>query len=280
MDTRLIELGCYFRHQAAWPTAAVFQVTAASSDRVRISDAAWTVEPHVPLHHYTDTFGNTCTRLELPAGVSVVEYRALATVPDEVDEADDSAPEIPAAALPDDVLVYTLASRFCQPDELGRHAWRLFGDLPKGRSRVQAISTWVHDYLVYTTGSTVPTSTSVDAFSSGIGVCRDFAHLMITMCRALNIPARYAFGYLPDVDVVPNPTPMDFHAWVQVWLGDRWWDFDPRHNTRRKGRVQIGQGRDAADAAMVTTYGAPWLQLMTVTAREFVAEPTPASPTA
>lgn len=268
MTTRLLDIGCYFRHQAAWPTAAVFQVTPQANDRVEILDPVWRIEPDVPVHSYTDSLGSVATRLVMPAGVSVLEYRAQARVADSEDPSDPEAKEIAAADLPDDTLVYTLASRFCQPDVLGQHAWRLFGDVQPGWTRVQTICTWVNTYLRYTTGSTVPTSTSVDAFSSGMGVCRDFAHLMITMCRALNIPARYAFGYLPDMDVPPLPTPMDFHAWVQVWLGDQWWDFDPRHDQRRKGRVQIGQGRDAADAAMVTTYGAPWLQLMTVTAQE------------
>ena len=99
--------------------------------------------------------------------------------------------------------------------------------------------------------------TAKDSFDNGFGVCRDFAHLMVTLCRAISIPARYCSGYLPDMDVVPLPTPMDFHAWAQVWLGDRWWTFDPRHNERRKGHVVIAHGRDAADVAMITSFGQP-----------------------
>lgn len=172
------------------------------------------------------------------------------------------------ALLPDDVLVYTLTSRFALPDVIGNNAWKQFGAMAPGYGRVEAIMHWTSNHLAYVTGSSNPLTTAADAYSAGRGVCRDFTHLMITMCRALNIPARYAFGYLPDMDVVPDPSPMDFHAWVEVYLGDRWWVFDPRHNRRRKGRVTVAVGRDAADVAMVTTWGGPWMQLMTVTAQE------------
>ncbi|MFC6714911.1 transglutaminase domain-containing protein [Branchiibius cervicis] len=279
MGTRQLDLGCTFRHQAAWPTAALLHVVpAVPSDGgapamrrnagIIFKDEKWSLEPQIEIHPYTDTFGNQIQRFTMPQGVSTVSYSVRAEVPDEIDPADESAPELSPIDLPDETLVYTLASRFCHNDVLSGQAWKLFGGMEPGYQRVAAICDWTWNYLTYTTGSTTFTSTSTDAFLTGRGVCRDFAHLMITMCRALNIPARYAHGYLPDMDVPPLPTPMDFHAWVEVYLGDRWWTFDPRHNARRKGRVLIGVGRDAADVALITTYGAPWLQLMTVTAQE------------
>lgn len=268
MATRTVDLGCTFRFSATMPTASVFMVEARSDDLVSVHDAQWSSTPEVESHTYTDAFGNTCRRLVMPVGVTTFTYSAVAEVPDAIDWADEQAPETPMAELPSDVLVYTLPSRFCESDVLSGQAWKLFSGTPRGHARVQAICSWVYNYLTYTTGSTVSTNTAADAFLRGVGVCRDFAHLMIAMCRAMNIPARYTFGYLPDMDFERNPAPMDFHAWVEVWLGGRWVTFDPRHDARRKGRVVVAHGRDAADTAMVTTYGGPWMQLMTVTCDE------------
>jgi transglutaminase-like putative cysteine protease len=151
---------------------------------------------------------------------------------------------------------------------LGDEAWSRFGAVPPGYSRVRAICDYVHGHLTFRYGSSDARSTAVDVNASRLGVCRDFTHLAISFCRALNIPARYTFGYLPDLDVPPDPAPMDFAAWMEVWLGDRWWTFDPRNNRRRKGRIPIGRGRDASDVAMVTTFGAPVLESMSVHAAE------------
>jgi transglutaminase-like putative cysteine protease len=151
---------------------------------------------------------------------------------------------------------------------LGDEAWSRFGGMPLGYSRVQAICDYVNSHLTFEYGRSGPQTTAADVNASGFGVCRDFTHLAISFCRALNIPARYVFGYLPDMDVPPDPAPMDFAAWMEVWLGDRWWTFDPRNNRRRKGRILIGSGRDASDVAMVTTFGAPLLESMTVHAQE------------
>lgn len=268
MATRTLKLGCTFRYSSLAPTAAVFQVAAQPTEEIQILDETWSVTGDLPLHHFRDLYANPCTRFTLPVGVTTLTYGARAIIPDVFDSWDESAPEIPPTELPDDVLVYTLTSRYCQSDLLAGQAWRRFGGMTPGYSRVQAVNTFVHDWLRYTTGSTNATATAMDAFATGVGVCRDYAHLMITFCRALNIPARYVHGYVTDMDAYSPGTPMDFHAWTQVWLGDRWWDFDPRWNSPRKGRIVIGTGRDAADVAMVTTYGNPWLQLMTVTAEE------------
>lgn len=246
----------------------VFQIAPESTDRATITSPSLTVTGDLPMREFRDLYGNRCHRLVLPTGVTTVEYTAQAVVPDQLDLWDEEIPETEPADLPDDVLVYTLASRFCQPDVLGGQVWKRFGAMQPGFSRVRAVMDFANHWLTYTTGSTSSTDDSVRTFATGLGVCRDFAHLMITFCRALNIPARYVHGMLPDMDVPPVPTPMDFHAWVQVWLDGRWIDVDPRWNAPRKGRVPISYGRDAADVAIVTTFGAPWLQYMGVTCEE------------
>ncbi len=147
-------------------------------------------------------------------------------------------------------------------------AWRLFGSAEPGYRRVRAICDHVHSHLRFSYRSSNPTTTAAEAYAAGRGVCRDFAHIAISLCRALSIPTRHVFGYLPDMDVLPDPAPMDFAAWMEAYLDGRWWTFDPRNNAARKGRVVIGRGRDAVDAAMVTTCGGPILRSMRVWAEE------------
>jgi transglutaminase-like putative cysteine protease len=266
--TRRIDIGCGFTYVAEVETPVVFHIQPRPAPGLTLGDSRLDADPELALHAYTDLYGNPCLRAVLPPGRSLVSYAAVATVPDEPEDADGDAPEIAPAALPDDTLLYTLPSRYCLPDLLGNEAWSQFGGLTPGYGRVQAICDYVHNHLTFAYGSTTATSTAADVFESGRGVCRDFTHLAISFCRALNIPARYVFGYLPDMDVPPDPAPMDFAAWMEVWLGDRWWTFDPRNNIRRKGRIVIGRGRDASDVAMATTFGGPFLEQMTVIAEE------------
>ena len=268
MNTRRLLIGCEFTYVAAIPTPVVFQVQPAASADVTVNDGRWAAEPALPARPYTDLYGNPCMRTVLPAGTSSVRYRATAVVPDATEESNEDARECAPDELPDDTLIYTLPSRYCLPDVLGNEAWSRFGGLAPGYRRVQAVCDYVHGHLTFQYGSTTALSSAVDVNTAGRGVCRDFTHLAISFCRALNIPARYVFGYLPDMDVPPDPAPMDFAAWMEVWLGDQWWTFDPRNNTRRKGRVVIGRGRDASDVAMATTFGGPLLKSMTVQAEE------------
>ena len=270
--TRRLAVGCEFVHQSAFDVAAVFQVEPLADQKADQVEAHWAMDPDGPMRTYRDLYGNVCRRLTIPAGRSLITYRATMTVPDAVEDVDENAPELPADQLPDEVLIFTLPSRYCLPDVLGGEAWSRFGPLAPGYRRVQAICDYVNGHLKFSYGTSNSRSTAADVHASGYGVCRDFTHLAVSLCRALNIPARYVFGYLPEIEVPVRDVPMDFAAWMEVYLGDRWWTFDPRNNERRKGRVLIGRGRDAGDVAMATTFGAPLLESMKVTAEE-ITEP-------
>lgn len=268
MSHRTLSIGCDFVHQSSFDVPSIFQVEPVDDQPAEVVDAQWTAEPAVPSSTYTDLYGNLCRRLTLPRGHSTVSYRATVIVPDATEDVDESARELPPEDLPDDVLIFTLPSRYALPDVLGKEAWSRFGSLTPGYGRVQAVCDYVNRHLTFQYGSSGPRSTAADVYESGYGVCRDFTHLAVSFCRALNIPARYVFGYLPEIEVEPRGHPMDFAAWMEVYLGDRWWTFDPRNNEHRKGRVLIGRGRDAGDVAMATTFGAPYLERMTVVAEE------------
>jgi transglutaminase-like putative cysteine protease len=263
-----VKVGCSFEYVAEVPTHAVIQVEPRFDEEVLALAESWESLPPMGTSRYVDVSGNVCRRATLPAGNSSLRYEALLEVPNRPDPVRLDAVELAPADLPDDVLVYILPSRFCPAVELADAAWELFGSLPRGWTRVQAISDWVHESIGFGYGKASPQATAVEIFESRTGVCRDFAHLAITFCRALNIPARYSFGYLPDIGVPPPPDPMDFCAWMEVFLDGSWWIFDPRNNQRRVGRVLIGRGRDALDVAMVSTFGGPKLLSMTVWADE------------
>ena len=263
-----IRVGCSFEHTTEGPTPTVWQVRPRLDGPHHLRHEAWENKPEMAATSYVDAFGNVCDRMLLPAGASTVRFDAVAEVSGEPDEADESASQVPVEELPDETLVYLLPSRFCLPDLLSDQAWELFGPGPTGWGRVQAVCDWVHENVTFDYMATSPVTTACDVWKGRTGVCRDFAHLGVTFCRALNMPARYVFGYLPDIGVAPSADPMDFCAWMEVYLGGRWWTFDPRNNQRRVGRVLIGRGRDAVDVAMLTTYGAAQLDEMTVWAEE------------
>jgi transglutaminase-like putative cysteine protease len=251
-------------HELENPVHSVIQVEPRLDAHFRLRSEHWSSEPELPSTRYIDAFGNLCRRANLPAGRSVLRYDAVAELAREADPSWPAAPEMTAADLPNEALAFTLPSRLCPSDELAPEAYEYFGDVAPGWGRVQAISNWVHTEVGFGYGSSTPITTAAHVLEARKGVCRDFAHLAITFCRALNIPARYAFGYLPDIDVKPPEDPMDFCAWMEVFLGGAWWTFDPRNNQRRVGRVLIGRGRDALDVAMLTTFGAAPLQSMVV----------------
>ena len=246
------------------PTVATVQVRPRSDASHQLVTETWTTLPPVPVDEYSDFYGNPVKRLIMPAGDLVLRYDAVVAVPDRLDPDASEAPQPGVGEVPGELLHFTLPSRYCLSDQLMGVAWELFGQSEPGGRRVQAICDWVHDNVKFQYGTSNPLTTALDVFENRTGVCRDFAHLAITFCRALNIPARYVFGYLPDLYVPPPDHPMDFAAWMEVWLGDRWWTFDPRNNQRRAGRVLIGRGRDALDVAMLTTFGPATFRSMTV----------------
>lgn len=268
MGVRRMLVGCDFTYGCEIATPAVFQVQVGQTSTAALISETWSSDPDLALRRYFDLYRNPCTRVVLPVGRSTLTYESILEVEDAVEDADESAREVAPDMLPDDTLIFTLPSRYCLPDVLGDEAWTRFGSHPPGYQRVRAICAHVNSHLTFAYGSSTAWSTAADVNSTRFGVCRDFTHLAISFCRALNIPARYVFGYLPDMDVPIDPAPMDFAAWMEVWLEDRWWTFDARHNARRKGRVVIGRGRDASDVAMVTTFGGPRLDTMVVRAEE------------
>jgi len=265
---RRIKVGCEFVQNAAMDTPVVMQIRPLQAAPVRVLREKWSTAPQMGSHSYSDLYGNPCLRMLLPKGRSVFTYEGIVDVPDSTEAVHLEARQVRADQLPDDVLIYTLPSRYCLPEMLEVESTRRFGRVEPGYARVQAICDYVHEHLKFQYGSTIATATSQDVNKSGLGVCRDFTHLAIAFCRAMEIPARYVFGYLPQINEPPLADPMDFAAWMEVWLEDRWWTFDPRNNQPRLGRILIGRGRDASDVAMVTAFGQPTLESMTVTAEE------------
>jgi transglutaminase-like putative cysteine protease len=204
-------------------------------------------------HH--DAFGNLSRRLVAPRGGIRLESEGVIQDSGEPDRRSLSAQEVPPSRLPDEALPYLLGSRYCETDKLCDQAWSLFGQVPPGWERVQSITDFVHNHLSFGYHFARNTRTAAEAFQERVGVCRDFAHLAVTFCRCMNIPARYCNGYLGDIGVPPNPAPMDFNAWFEVFLGGRWHSFDARHNEPRIGRIVIARGRDATDVAMINSFG-------------------------
>jgi transglutaminase-like putative cysteine protease len=230
-------------------------------DRLRLAPAR-------SMTPYVDGFGNKCVRILAPAGELRVIGDTIVNDSGRPDPVDWAAEEHAVADLPHDTLVYLLGSRYCETDLLMDKAWSMFGNVPRGWRRVQAICDFVHSHIAFGYQHAAATRTAAQGFAEQRGVCRDFAHLAITFCRCLNIPARYCTGYLGDIGVPPDPAPMDFSAWFEAYVGGRWYTFDARHNIPRIGRVLIARGRDAADVAISTTFGMTVLKSFSVTTQE------------
>ena len=230
-----------------------------------------TFDPPVAASEYIDGFGNICTRVVAPAGPFRIRSDFMVQDSGEPDFLIPDAAQVPVQDLPTDTLVYLLGSRYCDTDLLADTAWSLFKDTPPGVLRVQAICDYVHDRLTFGYSHARATRTAREGFSERRGVCRDFAHLAITLCRCMNIPARYCTGYLGDIGVPPVDEPMDFSAWFEVFLGGRWFTFDARHNVPRIGRIVIARGRDATDVAISTSFGACTLSKFHVVTDEIQA---------
>lgn len=239
------------------------------------------LEPAVPGHVFTDTHGNLALRLTAPVGAFRMSRDWVLQNDGTPDLWDTALRETPVPALPDEVLIYLRASRYCETDLLMDRAWALFGHASPGWDRLRAIFDYVNSHLAFSYDYAKATRTAAQALDEGQGVCRDFAHLAITLCRCMNMPARYVNGYLGDIGVPPDPAPMDFNAWCEVWLDGRWHTFDARHNAPRIGRVVVARGRDATDVPLIHTYGRHDLRKFKVWTEEVSAtdpEPHTASP--
>ncbi len=211
--------------------------------------------PGVPITSYRDSFGNWCNRLVAPPGRFTLRTDGIVQDDGSRDPVNESALQHFVEDLPAETLQFLLGSRYCDTDALSDEAWHLFGPTPLGWPRVHAICDFVHQHVTFGYEHARATRTAAEAYAEGRGVCRDYTHLAIAFCRCLNIPARYCTGYISDIGVPLPHGPMDFAAWMEVYLGGRWWAFDPRNNSPRTGRILIAQGRDAADVPLTHTFG-------------------------
>lgn len=223
-----------------------------------------------------DPLGNLATRVLAPGGLITFSTEFVVRDSGQPDRQAPGARQLPVEALPVDALPYLLPSRYCETDRLGDLAWRHFGGIAPGWARVQAICDYVHDRLTFGYHHARPTRTAAEGHDEQVGVCRDFAHLAVTLCRAMNIPARYCTGYLGDIGVPPAAAPMDFSAWFEAFLDGEWFTFDARHNVPRIGRIVVARGRDAADVAITHTFGQAILTRFEVITEEMEATTTEA----
>lgn len=251
-----LRIGYELRYDFPQPTPAILILNVHFT---RVSDLSWpdhiSIAPVAPISGYRDSFGNWCSRAVLGPGRTLISTNALIRDSGLPDIVTSGTYQSPVESLPEETLVFLLPSRFCESDRLLELSWTLFGAATPGRGRVQAICDFVHDHICFGYEHASATQTACEAYEERLGVCRDYAHLAIAFCRALNIPARYCTGYLGDVGTPPPYPPGDFAAWFEAYIGGAWQTFDSRNNTPRIGRVLLARGRDAADVAMVTTFG-------------------------
>jgi transglutaminase-like putative cysteine protease len=251
-----IRVGYEMAYECPQPTPMILALSvhySRASDLVRPDHLV--TNPPVPITAYRDMFGNWCSRLVAPAGRIVLSADALVYDSGRPEPVVPGAAQVPVEFLPESTLVYLLGSRYCETDQLSEIAWQRFGNGPTGWARVQAVCDFVHQHIEFGYQYARRTRTALEAYNEQRGVCRDYAHLAIALCRCLNIPARYCTGYLGDIGVTPLPGPMDFAGWFEAYLGDRWYTFDARNNAPRIGRVLIARGRDACDVALSSTFG-------------------------
>jgi transglutaminase-like putative cysteine protease len=264
-----ILVGCEMTYEftQVTPMIAMLNVHASRFSDLERPDYIVTT-PSVPLEGYRDIFGNWCTRMTAPAGRFTLRTETVVRDSGTWDPTSPSAAQVPVERLPTDTLLYLLGSRYCETDRLSDTAWTLFANTPPGWARVQAICDFVHDHITFGYAHSRPTRTAAEAFDEKIGVCRDFAHLALTFCRCLNIPARYCTGYVSDIGLPLPHAPGDFAAWIEVFLDGAWHMFDPRNNDPRIGRILMAYGRDAADVPLTLTFGPNALVEFRVTTEE------------
>jgi transglutaminase-like putative cysteine protease len=267
-----IRAGYQISYDCSQPTPMILMLSVHPS---RVADLVTpdrlSLQPAIAANSYQDGFGNTCHVIQAPPGRLMLAADFLINDSGVPDDVAPDAQQHSLEQLPVETLVYLLGSRYCETDRFVNIAWQTFGTVKKGWPLVQAICDYVHDRITFGYEHASPTKTGWDAHAERRGVCRDFAHLAITLCRCMNVPARYCTGYLGDIGVPPDPAPMDFSAWFEVFLGGRWYTFDARHNKPRIGRILIARGRDATDVAIVTSFGPCTLNSFAVITEEVPA---------
>jgi transglutaminase-like putative cysteine protease len=270
----LIKAGFNIEFGTNAPTAmSVLMSIHPSRNRDLVTPHRIMATPDLPLHHHLDNFGNTATRLTLPAGGARLHAEFVVADTGLPDRRAPDVPLTPVQELPDEALPFLLASRYCETERLMDTAWALFGGIPTARGMVEAIVDWAHKHITFGYHFARKTRTAWDGYQEQVGVCRDYAHLAVTLCRCMNIPARYCTGYLGDIGVSLVDAPMDFSAWFEVFVDGEWYTYDARHAEPRIGRIVMAKGRDATDVAISTSFGTSWLKKFEVTTLEVLEEP-------
>ena len=250
-----VQTGFEIIYDCPAPVPMLLTLSVHASRRQDLETPDWLrTDPPLEVRQYLDSYGNICSRVLAPAGRLTLSADFIIRDTGLIDEFAPDAVQHPVEALPDEALLFLLGSRYCETDRLSQVAWSLFGGTPLGWARVQAITDYVHNHIVFNYANARPDKTAYDAWVEATGVCRDYAHLAVAFCRCMNIPARYCTGYMADIGVPVVPPP-DFCAWIEVYLGGRWYVFDARNNRPRVGRVLIARGRDATDVAIANTFG-------------------------
>lgn len=252
----VVRVGCCLRYQAPAPVSVLINLKPRMEPGQVVQQERLILGDRLPCEEFEDDHGNILYRLTLRQGFNEISHDALVLVPsvaDDYQKADDQA--LPMGELPVRLLRYTLPSRYCDSDKLIQFAWKEFGGVPRGHAQVQAVCNWIHANVEYRFGAGRSDTAASEVIAQRFGVCRDFAHVGIALCRALNLPARYVTGHLPDIAYIDPGSPMDFHGYFEVFLGGKWFPYDPRYNVPRIGRVKVAVGADAVDCAFATIYG-------------------------
>jgi transglutaminase-like putative cysteine protease len=267
-----IKVGFEITYASVQPTPMVIMLSIHPSRQTDIiGTEIITAEPYVPIGFYRDSFDNICGRLVAPAGGVTLFGSALVRDSGLPDVVNPAAEQVPIEKLPDDLLLYLMPSRYCETDKLTDTAWSLFGNTKPGWERVAAITEFVHKHVTFGYEHAHHMKSAHDVYEQKSGVCRDFAHLAVAFCRCMGMPARYCTGYMGDIGIPPEPSPMDFSGWFQAYLSGEWYTFDARHNVPRIGRILMGTGRDAADVALSTSFGRMDLKKFIVISDEVAA---------